>query len=335
MRRLPEATKRRDWEGSAVPFSEGDIDTVKTHILTFVLAVLLVGLGSSLQSASLHADGGVLDAYVLTVNATELMQLQSEARDLGYISKVKGGYEVEVVLSPTERKALVDRGLMPELFTYENGLSIAQQAELNQEEGYDVYRSWDEEGGIRDELYQIAEENPGFVALKVLGTTHQGREIIALKVTNEAAFVPDGSRPAILYSSLQHAREWIAIETNRRLLHYFVDNYGKDAALTELIDENEFWFVICANPDGYQYTFEGQRLWRKNMADNDGDGVITNADGVDPNRNFEGHWNYDVNGSSSNPGSGTYRGPDAASEPETKNSVSMFFTAVISASRSV
>ena len=42
-----------------------------------------------------------------------------------------------------------------------------------------------------------------------------------------------------------------------------------------------------ANPDGYDYTFTpGNRLWRKNLRDNNGDGVITAGDGVDLNRNF-------------------------------------------------
>jgi Zinc carboxypeptidase len=75
---------------------------------------------------------------------------------------------------------------------------------------------------------------------------------------------------------------------------------------------------VGANPDGYQYTFDNERLWRKNLRDNDGDGQITGIDGVDPKRNFDEHFTYDEEGSSSIQASLTYRGPSAASEPETR-----------------
>ena len=89
--------------------------------------------------------------------------------------------------------------------------------------------------------------------------------------------------------------------------------------MTDLVKKTEMWFVPVANPDGYDWTFEpGQRLWRKNLADNNGDGVITPGDGVDPNRNYPTKWGYDNEGSSPEPASETYRGPAPASEPETR-----------------
>ena len=78
------------------------------------------------------------------------------------------------------------------------------------------------------------------------------------------------------------------------------------------------------NPDGYQYTFDTERLWRKNLRDNNGDGQISVGDGVDPNRNFPSHWGYDNEGSSPITSSETYRGPSAGSEPETKAMVGLF-----------
>ena len=119
--------------------------------------------------------------------------------------------------------------------------------------------------------------------------------------------------------SAQHAREWITVEMTRRLLHHVLDNYGKDPAITTLVNQTELWFVPVANPDGYDYTFtEGNRLWRKNLRDNNGDGQITAIDGVDPNRNYSYKWGWDNEGSSPDPSSETYRGPAPNSEPETK-----------------
>jgi hypothetical protein len=150
----------------------------------------------------------------------------------------------------------------------------------------------------------------------VIGHTIQGREIIALKVTKDAKTLADGSRPSVLYMATIHAREWISTEVDRRLLHRFVDNYGTDPTVTNLVNTRELWFMVVSNPDGYQYTFDHERLWRKNLHDNDGDGQITGADGVDPNRNYDIDWGYDNEGSSEQPSAQDYRGTKPASEPE-------------------
>ena len=127
---------------------------------------------------------------------------------------------------------------------------------------------------------------------------------------------------------MQHAREWLAGETCRRTLDYFLDNYGKTTRagneITPLVDNNELWFVCMNNPDGYEYTFtDGNRLWRKNLRDNNDDGTIEVGDGVDPNRNFP-PLGPRRRGLVPDPASDTYRGPGPASEPETKAMKELF-----------
>ena len=90
------------------------------------------------------------------------------------------------------------------------------------------------------------------------------------------------------------------------------------------MNKRELWFILICNPDGYDFTFDPpNRLWRKNLHDNNGDGQITAVDGVDPNRNFPTRWNYDDEGSNTNTSSETYRGTGPASEPETKAFLSL------------
>ena len=108
-------------------------------------------------------------------------------------------------------------------------------------------------------------------------------------------------------------------EVNRRLLEWFIKGWREEKPqVVDILETTELWFVLVQNPDGYQYTFEHDRLWRKNLRDNDGDGIITVLDGVDGNRNFAEHWNFDDEGSASIISDETYRGPRPLSEPETQ-----------------
>ncbi|HEX6261676.1 MAG TPA: M14 family zinc carboxypeptidase, partial [Actinomycetota bacterium] len=110
-----------------------------------------------------------------------------------------------------------------------------------------------------------------------------------------------------------------------RLLEWFVaERRAGNPEVKQLLETRELWFVPVVNPDGYEYTFTDDRLWRKNLRDNNGDGVITPGDGVDLNRNYPEHWNYDEEGSSSQFASETYRGPAPASEPEVQAGVRLF-----------
>ena len=156
----------------------------------------------------------------------------------------------------------------------------------------------------------------------MIGTTTQGREIVAVRITQKPKKGGKRAkdRPAVLYQGTTHAREWISTEVTRRLMQYFA---GNSTTARKLRRQRELWFVPVVNPDGYQYTFDHERLWRKNLRDNDGDEQITNLDGVDINRNYPEHWGYDDEGSEPEISSDTYRGPSAASEPETQASINL------------
>jgi Zinc carboxypeptidase/Immune inhibitor A peptidase M6 len=258
------------------------------------------------------------DMYTVTGNAGKIARA-TQGLELAGLRYTRRGIRADVVLTNAQRAKLAASGVKVRLKRNRRGRSVSAQAAAQAVGGFNVWRSWDEPGGIRDELYRVARENPDLVKLEVLGRTHQGRELIALKVTDNARRKKDGSRPAVLYSSLQHAREWITVEVNRRLLHHFIDGWqSRDREIRRLLQRTELWFFVVANPDGYQYTFDEDRLWRKNLRDNDGDGQITANDGVDPNRNFPEHWGYDNEGSSPDLADETFRGPSAGSEPETK-----------------
>ena len=292
-----------------------------------VLGVAALALGISMLSpigANAAEDVGELDMYTADVSAADAAEIAA-GYDVAATRVTDDGVSIDLILTEDEAKALGDRGVDVKVKKNKNGKSARELAAEQADSGYEVFRSWDEPGGIRDELYRLASENPQLVKLVVLGHTYQGREIIALKLTQGARGIADGTRPAVLHSSTQHAREWISTEVNRRLLNWYIDEWrANDKEVKDLLKANELWFVVVANPDGYQYTFDNERLWRKNLRDNDNDGQITRADGVDPNRNYPEHFGYDEEGSSSQISSDTYRGPSPASEPETQAMISLF-----------
>jgi hypothetical protein len=288
------------------------------RLATLVFAVIL-SLSAVAPAVARNESSGKLDMYSATVDAVTAGRLSKAGYDIADQEiRADGTVRLSLVLSPQERAQLRREGVTTAAIRDRQGRTSAQRAAAQAAAGFTVWRSYDEPGGIRDELYDLARKNSGFVKLAVIGRTHQGREIIALKVTQGARGTKDGSRPAAFYVSEQHAREWISVEVNRRLLRWILDQRKlENSEIVNLLKTTELWFVVSANPDGYQHTFDVERLWRKNLRDNNGDGQITGGDGVDPNRNFNEHWNYDNEGSSGIPSSETYRGPAQRSEPET------------------
>ncbi|MFD9025066.1 M14 family zinc carboxypeptidase [Streptomyces parvulus] len=227
----------------------------------------------------------------------------------------RGTATVEVYLTDQQADKLEQQGV--DLTEH----SLSARAERRVEAAADgVFRPYSGSGGLREEILRTARENPRLTKVVSIGRTVQGKDILALKLTRNAKESKDGSKPSVLYMSNQHAREWITPEMTRRLMHHYLDKYDQDRRIKKLVDTTELWFLLSANPDGYDYTFEdtANRLWRKNLRDNNGDGVLGTGDGVDLNRNFAYKWGYDDEGSSPNPTSQTYRGAGPNSEPETK-----------------
>ena len=297
---------------------------MRARSIAFLVCALvagLLGVAAPSASAAPPPEAGPT-VYVGELTTDQLKQVADLGLDHGTVTSrgaaADGKVAVEVVLTRQQAQKLNSLGLtLAEKQVA--GEAVSQRLDAQSASGYEVFRSYSEPGGIRDELIALTRQYPRLTKLVTIGKTVQGQNILAVKVTRNAAGLRDGLRPAVLYSSAQHAREWITPEMNRRLLRHYLENYRTDSKIRKIVDTTELWFLPVANPDGYDYTFtEGNRLWRKNLRDNDGDGRITGLDGVDLNRNFPYRWGYDNEGSSPSIGSETYRGAKPASEPETR-----------------
>lgn len=139
-----------------------------------------------------------------------------------------------------------------------------------------------------------------------------GYDMMVLRLTNETI---TGDKPKLFITASIHAREYAPAELAARFAGYLIENYNANADVHWLLDYHEIHIMLTANPDGRKEA-EGGLSWRKNTNENYC-GVTSRYRGADLNRNFSFYWGC-CGGSSGSQCAETYRGPVAASEPETQ-----------------
>jgi hypothetical protein len=166
---------------------------------------------------------------------------------------------------------------------------------------------------MTSEINSVVSGRPSIARQSVIGTSYQGRNIVAIKISDNVA--TDESEPEVLFTHHQHAREHLTVEMALYLLHLLADNYGSDSRITNLVNTREIWIVPDVNPDGGEYDIAtgAYRSWRKNRQPNSGSSNV----GTDLNRNWAYNWGC-CGGSSGSTSSSTYRGPAAESAPEVR-----------------
>ncbi len=156
-------------------------------------------------------------------------------------------------------------------------------------------------------------DHPGLITKRVIGKSYQNRDLYAIKISDNAA--TDENEPEVLFTHHQHAREHITVEMAVYLINLFTDAYTTDSKIKSVVDSREIWILPDVNPDGGEFDIStgSYKSWRKNRQPNAGSTAI----GTDLNRNWDYKWGC-CNGSSTSPGSDTYRGASPSSAPEVR-----------------
>ena len=121
----------------------------------------------------------------------------------------------------------------------------------------------------------FAMDHPEICRLDTIGSTVQGRQLLALKISDHVEDEEDEA--AFLYTSSMHGNEIVGYVLLLRLADTLLNGYGSDSELTTLVDNLQIWINPLANPDG--------------SFSNDNDLSLeharrTNTEGTDLNRDF-------------------------------------------------
>lgn len=143
--------------------------------------------------------------------------------------------------------------------------TVAQMSNWDRYPTYDVYLQM---------MQNFVTNYPNLCQLDTIGTTQQGRLLLALEITDNIG-QPE-NEPEFYYTSTMHGDEVTGAILMLRLIDYLLSNYVTNTEAANLVNNIDIYITPFANPDGTYHV---------------GNNTVDSAsrfynNGVDPNRNF-------------------------------------------------
>lgn len=173
-----------------------------------------------------------------------------------------------------------------------NGLTSAQQQIPQPDAPHDLFfDEYQPLSVLYPWLRLMASMFPTHASLESIGLSAEGRDIPALRVGARTDMPPDHEHPTrqtILVIGGSHAREWVTVSTAAFIAYSLITRYGdpRFPDTTKLLDHFDVTFLPTINPDGYEYTWTTDRLWRKNRQGT----PLPFCAGIDIDRSFPFAW---------------------------------------------
>jgi len=171
----------------------------------------------------------------------------------------------------------------------------------------DEYHSYDE---VVEYLKSVQKKSSSTIGVRfsTIGQTYENRDIHALTISKEAL----KEKKIFLLECGVHAREWVSVAGCLKIIDRFIVH--RDEVANQILNKYDVHILPLLNPDGYEYTRNHDRAWRKNRGKNR---RLPICRGTDINRNFDVAWGT-VGVDKRNPCSLIYCGSGPFSENESK-----------------
>ncbi|KAJ8977789.1 hypothetical protein NQ317_014695 [Molorchus minor] len=156
-----------------------------------------------------------------------------------------------------------------------------------------------------DFLRDLPGQFPGVATLIQAGWSYQGRPLLGVRIS----YSPNNENNTIFIESNIHAREWITGAVTTYIINELLTS--SEPSVRNLAETHDWYIFPVTNPDGFFFSYTSVKPY----VEEDEDSLRT-CFGVDPNRNWGYYWNS--GGSSDNPCSDTYMGPEPFSDPSVR-----------------
>lgn len=127
------------------------------------------------------------------------------------------------------------------------------------EYGFDRWLRYDE---LVTWLHGVADRHPDLVALETYGTSHEGRDLWLVTITDSSTG-PHDSKPAHWVDASIHAVELTATVAACALIDRLTGDFGRDEAVTRAVRTRTFYIVPRVNPDGAEWVLADQPRFRR------------------------------------------------------------------------
>ncbi|XP_076451209.1 zinc carboxypeptidase-like [Babylonia areolata] len=241
-------------------------------------------------------DPSTMQSTDFVVPVEERAQVWNTLKDAG----------MAVTVQATDLQAQMDRDKR-------NNLVIAERSQRNHDPfpAHDAYYTLSQ---VNRYLANFEARFPRLAARKMMGRkTHENRTVYYMEIGT-----PGYNKPVIFIEGLAHAREWVSTASLLYTIHMMLQGYHSgEQAIREALTQYTWIIIPVVNPDGYEYTWNHDRLWRNNRRH-----FNSWCTGVNLNRNYDVE--FATTGVSAVCGSENYPGEAAFSEPETQNVRDLF-----------
>lgn len=126
---------------------------------------------------------------------------------------------------------------------------------------------------------------PHLVTMEDIGTTFEGNPLKVVHISTKNSTMNPESKTIVITGGI-HAREWVSISSVLFTIYQLLTKYGKSRRETRYLDSLDFLIIPIFNPDGYNYTWNGDRLWKKNRQDT----YVPQCKGIDIDHSFPYQW---------------------------------------------